>query len=83
MKKVKLAFITMAILLSIGGAFATRSRVDCRFSPQFYKVNSSYVPAGQEGEDYLCQTGPGVCTYIKVGNNWQACQTGIFVQIPQ
>jgi len=82
MKKVKLAFITIAILLSIGGAFATRSRVDCRFSTQYYKVGSSYVPAGQEGIDYICKTGPGICTYIQVGNNWLACQTGIFEQIP-
>jgi hypothetical protein len=82
MKKVKLAFIAMAIFLSIGGAFATRSLVDCRFSPQFYKVGSSFLPAGQEGINFACETGGGICTWVQVGNNFQACRTGIFVQLP-
>ncbi len=70
----------MAILLSIGGAFATRSRVDCRFSQQFYQVGSSYVPAGQEGVDYICTQGGGICTFIQVGSNWMACQTGAMLR---
>jgi hypothetical protein len=82
MKKVKLAFIAMAILLSIGGAFATRSHVDCRFSPQYYWTSGGYVPAGQAGVNYLCESGGGSCTFIQVGSNWQLCQTGTFVQIP-
>lgn len=82
MKKVKFMFIALAILLSIGGAFATRPSLDCRFSPQFYKVGSSYSPAGQEGVNYICNQGPGICTFVQVGSNYAACQTGIFVQIP-
>jgi hypothetical protein len=82
MKKVKLIIMATAILLSVGGAFATGLRFDCRFNPQFYFNGSGYLPAGRIGVDYACEGGLGNCTYIQVGNNWQACQVGTFVMIP-
>ena len=82
MKKIKLAFIAMAILVSIGGAFATRSRIDCRYSLQYYQVGSSFVPAGEIGVNYVCEVGPGICTFYQVGSNYAACQTGTYFVIP-
>lgn len=83
MKKVKLIFVATAILLSIGGAFATRSQVDCRFSQQFYWGGTSYIPAGQEGVNFICQDSPAsTCTFVQSGSQYVACRTGIFVQIP-
>jgi hypothetical protein len=83
MKKVKLVIISTAILLSVGGAFATGLHFDCRLNPQFHMVGSGFLPAGQLGVDYLCQGSVGTCTYIKVGSNYQACQTGVYTVIPQ
>ena len=82
MKKAKFGFIAMAILLSVGGAFATRAHMDCRYAEQFYKVGSSYVPAGVEGTNYICETSPASsCTYIQVGNNYQLCETGFYTRL--
>jgi len=80
MKKVKFIFIALAILLSIGGAFATRPSLDCRFSPQFYWNGAGYSPAGQIGVDYICAQAGGVCTWVQSGSTWVACQTGVFEQ---
>jgi len=82
MKKIKLAIMATAILLSVGGAFATGLRYDCRFSPQFYFTSGGYLPAGQYGVQYICEGGLGNCTYIQVGNNWQACQAGTYTPAP-
>jgi hypothetical protein len=81
MKRIKMVLMATAILVSVGGAFATRAHMDCRFNPQFYWNGASYIPAGTEGVDFACEGTSGVCTFIQVGNNWQACQTGIFVKI--
>ena len=84
MKKVKLAFVAMAILLSVGGAFATRAHLDCRFAQQYVAVGSGYMPVGQIGVAYICEFSPGTtCTYYLVGNNqYQACQTGAYYPLP-
>jgi hypothetical protein len=83
MKKVKLAIMATAILLSVGGAFATGLHFDCRFSPQYHLSGGVYLPAGQYGVDYFCQGSASTCTYIKVGTNYQACQPGVYTPIPQ
>ncbi|MDP4260198.1 MAG: DUF6520 family protein [Bacteroidota bacterium] len=83
MKKVKLIIMAAAIFLSVGGAFATGYHFDCRFNPQFYSTAGGYMPAGVFGVDYYCQDGIGTCTYIQVGSNYQACQTGLYTRIPQ
>lgn len=81
MKKVKFFLIATAILVSVGGAFATRAHMDCRYNPQFYWNGEAFIPAGTEGVNFACEGGAGTCTYIQVGNNWQACQTGFFVNL--
>jgi hypothetical protein len=83
MKKIKLMIMAAAIVLSVGGAFATGLRFDCRNFPQYYLSGGAYLPAGQYGVLYICQTGLGTCTYIQVGSNWQACQPGIFTRAPE
>ncbi len=83
MKKVKLIFVATAILLSIGGAFATRSHVDCRFSQQFYWTSGGYVPAGQEGVNFVCMDAPeATCTFVQSGSQYVACRQGLFTPIP-
>jgi hypothetical protein len=77
MKKVKFVLIALAIVLSIGGAFATRPALDCRFYPQFYWTSGGFVPAGQEGVDYICAQAGGVCSWVQSGNGFVACQTGV------
>jgi hypothetical protein len=82
MKKVKFMFIALAILLSIGGAFATRPCVDCRYAQQYYQVGGAYVPAGVEGINYICETSPASsCTFIQVGSNYQLCETGFYTRL--
>ena len=79
MKKIKLSIMTMAIALSIGGAFATSKRVTqtCQAATQYY-YNGSYVLAGQIGVNYICLTSPNTCTYYKVGSNYVPCMTGTY-----
>jgi hypothetical protein len=83
MKKVKLIIMAAAIFLSVGGAFATGYKFDCRFNPQFYFSGGAYLPAGTLGVDYACLNSGQTCTYIQVGPNWQACQIGTYQRIPQ
>ncbi len=79
MKKIKLSIMTLAILLSIGGAFATSPRQTqaCQAATQYF-YNGSYVLAGRLGVDYLCQTSPQVCTYYKVGTTYIPCMNGVY-----
>lgn len=82
MKKVKLIFVATAILLSVGGAFATRAHMDCRFAQQYIQVGSGYEPVGTEGINYTCEYQPAsTCTWVQVGSNYQACQTGVYIFI--
>ena len=77
MKKIKLSIMTLAIVLSIGGAFATSPRApqDCQAATQYY-YNGSYVLAGKLGIDYLCVSSSSVCTYYKVGTTYVPCMNG-------
>ncbi len=83
MKKVKFMFIALAILLSIGGAFATRSRIDCRFATTVLSMVGWGLCSGRcnEGNDYFCAQGPGICTFVQSGSNYVACQTGVYIRL--
>lgn len=80
MKKIKLSIMTLAIALSIGGAFATspRQSQDCQAATQYYYNGSVYVLAGKMGIDYLCTTSANICTYYKVGGTYVPCMNGIY-----
>jgi len=80
MKKIKLSIMTLAIALSIGGAFATSPRVTqtCQGATQYYFNGSGYVLAGKMGVDYLCTTSSNICTYYKVGSTYVPCMNGSY-----
>jgi hypothetical protein len=80
MKKIKFMIMTLAIALSIGGAFATspRQSQDCQGATQYY-FNGNYVLAGRIGIDYICVTpSSSVCTYYKVGTTYTPCMWGTY-----
>ena len=80
MKKIKFMIMTLAIALSIGGAFATspRQSQDCQGATQYY-FNGNYVLAGKMGVDYICLTPSAqVCTYYKVGSTYVPCMNGVY-----
>jgi len=67
MKKIKLIVMSLAVLLSIGGAFAFRA-------PQpswgiYYWNGSQYLPAGTMGLNYWCSSSSNTCTYSFQGFN--------------
>lgn len=71
--------MSLAVLFSICAAFATRPHWDCSNMEQFYYQNGSYLPAGTEGIDYICQSGAGTCTYYTAdGLHYYTCALGIF-----
>jgi hypothetical protein len=61
MKKIKWTILTLAILSSIGGAFA--SRPHALQSGLYYYNGSGYMPAGTMGLTYVCESSTNVCTY--------------------
>lgn len=78
MKKIKWMIMTLAILLSIGGAFATRPHYDCTFSTQYYYTGSGYAPAGTFGQTFICLDSPNSCTYTIVGGQFVQCRMGTY-----
>ena len=80
MKKIKWAIMTSAILLSIGGAFATKQPNDCTSDYQYYLSGTNYVYAGVMGVNYLCYSSSNTCTYYWNTNDsqYEGCQTGNF-----
>ena len=78
MKKIKLIIMTLAILSSIGGAFATRPHYDCTFSTQYFWTGSAYAPAGTFGINFICQTGANSCSYVLVGGQYVQCRVGTY-----
>jgi hypothetical protein len=82
MLKLKLAFISAAIICALGGAFAGKAKQSCENRPQFFKYAGGYYPAGTYGEDYVCTGTGGFCTYYLTNpvdpNSWAPCRTGTF-----
>jgi len=82
MSKIKLALILAAIVIAVGGAFATTRGSYCESQTQYYKYGTTYLPAGDYGYDYVCLSAPGNCTYYLVDpydpNSFAPCRTGAF-----
>ena len=80
MKKIKAAFIAIAIIAALSSAFAFRPCATCQGSTQYYWNGSGYVQAGILGVTYYCQSGPQWCTYYLANpndpNSYTGCQTG-------
>ena len=49
MKKFKWSVLSLAVILSVCGAFATRPHFDCSNMSQYYLSGGVYLPAGTEG----------------------------------
>ena len=59
--------LTLAILASIGFAFAGRPRA---FQTLYYYNGSQYLPVGILGENYICEASTNVCTYSYSNGNY-------------
>ena len=60
MKKIKITLMTLAVLISVGGAIASKPH---NFGILYYWTGSTYMPAGTLGVNYVCESSPSVCTY--------------------
>jgi hypothetical protein len=86
MNKIKLALIATAILVSIGGAFATRPCVQCEHANQYIPSGQGYVQVGEYGIDYFCYSTSGICTYyqpdpLSQPNHYVPCRTGGYTPV--
>jgi hypothetical protein len=85
MNKIKWALICTAILIGVGGTIASQSKAECENQTQYFKWGNSYIPAGQYGVHYTCQSSVGVCTFVLSNpgdpNSFVPCRTGSFTWI--
>ena len=86
MSKIKMAFVAIAILAAVGGAFATRPCVQCEHSTQYYYNGNGYVQVGEYGVDFDCFVTGGTCTYYKPDpagqpNVYAPCHEGVYMPL--
>jgi hypothetical protein len=77
MNKIKWTFMTLAIVLSVGGALAFRPH-HAKVDSLYYFNGSSYIPAGIYMEDYICQQSANVCTYAFDGISYTPYMQGSY-----
>jgi len=83
MKKFRAILMTLAIVVSVGFAFANTQN-PCIFYEQYYKQGDCYFPVpGNYGYHYICvSSGPG-CTYwqpdIMQPDFFVPCRQGTFL----
>jgi hypothetical protein len=71
--------MSLTLVLSVCGAFATRPHFDCSNMTQYFFVGGGYTPAGIEGVDYTCASGSTACTYYtNDGIHFAQCQVGTY-----
>jgi len=84
MKKLKLAFIAIALAAGIGGAFASRPDNVCEGYQQYYWTGVSYQPVvGSYGYGWYCEYNmASSCTYYRPNpaqpNYFIPCMDGMF-----
>jgi hypothetical protein len=85
MRKLKLTIIAIAIVGSVGGAFASKKRCAlCEAYTQYHKVNGGYEEAGDFGYDYGCwQLSGNTCTWYKPDpvnqpDYYAPCRSGVY-----
>jgi hypothetical protein len=83
MKKIKWTIMALTIVLSVGGAFASRPHQgDCRTAQQYYLTAGGYNPTGVWGTNYVCDQSTNVCTYIFDGvATFYPCRIGQYHSI--
>jgi hypothetical protein len=64
MKKIKWTILTLAILFSIGAAFATRPK---HYQTLYWYNGSQYLAAGVMGQNYTCILSSSTCVYSYSG----------------
>jgi hypothetical protein len=80
MKKIKLILTSSAIILAVIGAFALRENKPlCTTLPQYHFDGANYVPAGQPGVDYVCETSQDTCTFIEDAGSFAPCVLGTYL----
>lgn len=86
MRKIKLLFFAIGILLSVGSDVTKPNRLSCVGFTQYYYDGFNYVEiTGQIGYDYYCDNGE-TCTYYKPNPIWQPnkyvpCRDGAYTEI--
>ncbi len=85
MKKIRVLLMALAVLIAVGGAFATTDP-PCVYQQQYYRMGSTFLPAGTEGLHYVCIWCPSACTYylpdpVLQPNNYFPCKTGTYYPI--
>ncbi len=83
MKKFRAILMTLAIVVSVGFAFANTQN-PCIFYEQYYKQGDCYFPVpGNFGYHYICVSMGSVCTYwqpnILEPDYFVPCRTGTFI----
>jgi hypothetical protein len=80
MKRIKWTVLSLAIIVSVCGAFATRPKFDCTTLTQYYFTGGTYMPAGQINIDYVCTQGSIICTYYTTngGITYTPCIVGVY-----
>jgi hypothetical protein len=79
MKKINWIAPSLAIVIALCSAFATRPHFDCSQMLQYYYSGGVYFEAGIEGDTYVCSLGTGTCTYYtENGQNFYECQSGTY-----
>lgn len=73
--------MTVAVVFAIGAAMATmKMPVACAQQPLYYKSGDQYLPAGIEGEDFVCAWDhfSSNCTYYFDPNTqtYRVCKAG-------
>jgi hypothetical protein len=84
MKKFRVVVMTIAIVVSVGAAFANTQN-PCIFYEQFYKQGDTYPPVpGNYGYHYICVSMGSVCAYwqqdIMKPDYFVPCRTGTLLK---
>jgi hypothetical protein len=85
MRTFKVLLITAAIVISIGGAFASKKQNGCVYATNYRLAGGSYQEVGVLGVDYFCWDLPGTCTYYKPNAGveyYLPCRSGVYEAIP-
>jgi hypothetical protein len=80
MKRVKWTLMSLAVIISVGGAFAGRlHNQTCTGDTQYYYAGGGYTEAGTLGVNYVCDAGTGTCTYYTTDKiHYYSCETGLY-----
>lgn len=78
-KKAQLLISFTAAVVGVAMALAFRQQQGCLGLPQYFYNGSTYVYAGTLGNNYMCTSGGGVCTYYLIGSTYEPCERGVFV----